>query len=79
MWRCSCLKTKIGAILLIILATLGFSETIAAQHVAEEEHSRRKTHGPAGNNAVINHLKIHSKSIKHHYNYFQKLMAKDHK
>ncbi|WP_424355755.1 hypothetical protein [Methanobacterium sp. MBAC-LM] len=72
------MKTKIGAILLIILATLGFSETIAAQHVAEEEHSRRKTHGPAGNNAVISHLKMHSKSIKHRYNYFQKLMTKDH-
>jgi hypothetical protein len=71
MWRCSCLKTKIGAILLIILATLGFSETIAAQHVAEEEHSRKKTHGPLGNNTAINYLKRHNKSIKHRYNYFQ--------
>lgn len=68
MWRCSCLKTKIVAILLITLATLGFSETIAAQHVAEEDHSH--THGSARNKAVINHLKIHNKSIKHQYDFF---------
>ena len=44
------LKTKIGAVLLIILATLGFSETMAAQHAEEEEHTRRKTHGPPRTN-----------------------------
>ena len=78
MWRCSCLKTKIGAILLIILATLGFSETIAAQHVAEEEHSRRKTHGPARNNTDINFLKRHNKFIKHQYNYSKRAEESKH-
>ena len=77
MWRCNCLKTKIGAILLIILATLGFSETMAAQYVAEE-HSRRKTHGPLGNNTAINYLKRHNKSINHQYNYFP-MHLKDYK
>ena len=58
------LKIKIGAVLLIILATLGFSETMAAQHAEEEEHTRRKTHGPSSSNAYINHLKKH-KYINH--------------
>ena len=64
------MKTKIGAILLIILAALGFSETMAAQH-AEEEHTRRKTHGPPRSKANINHLKRHHKSQKHQLNCFQ--------
>ncbi|MGB9980588.1 hypothetical protein [Methanobacterium sp.] len=64
------MKTKIGAILLITLATLGFSETMAAQHVAEEEHTRRKTHGPPRNNTTINYLKRNNKSIKYQCNYF---------
>lgn len=51
------LKTKIGAVLLIILATLGFSETMAAQHAEEEEHTRRKTHGPSSGNTYTNYLK----------------------
>ena len=51
------MKTKIGAVLLIILATLGFSETMAAQHAEEEEHTRRKTHGPSSGNDYINYLK----------------------
>lgn len=50
MWGCDCMKIKVGAILLIILATIGFSGTIAAQHVAKEDHSRRKTHGPPRTN-----------------------------
>lgn len=50
------MKTKIGAVLLIILATLGFSETMAAQHAEEEEHTRRKTHGPSSN-TYKNYLK----------------------
>ena len=63
------MKTKIGAILLIILAALGFSETMAAQH-AEEEHTRRKTHGPPRSKANINHIKRHHKSKNHHLNCF---------
>jgi ABC-type nickel/cobalt efflux system permease component RcnA len=63
------MKTKIGAILLIILAALGFSETMAAQH-AEEEHTRRKTHGPPRSNANINHLERHHKSQNHHLDCF---------
>jgi len=74
MWRCNCLKTKIGAILLIILATLGFSETMAAQHVAEEEHTLRKTHGPPKNNTAINYLKRHNKSINHQYLFSKRML-----
>ena len=65
------LKTKIGAILLIVLSALGFSETMAAQELVEE-HTRRKTHGPLRSNANTNRLKRHNKSINQRLNCFQK-------
>ena len=64
------MKKRIGAILLIILATVGFSGTMAAQHV-EEKHTNQKTHGPPRSKANINHLKRHHKSQKHQLNCFQ--------
>ena len=70
MWRCDCMKIRIGAILLVILATVGFSGTMAAQHV-EEEHITKQTHGPPRSKANINHLKRHHKSQKHQLNCFQ--------
>lgn len=64
------MKIKIGAVLLIILATIGFSATIAAQHVAEE-HTHRKTHGPPRSEANVNHIKRHHKSQSHQLNCFK--------
>jgi hypothetical protein len=64
------MKIKIGAVLLIILATIGFSGTIAAQHAAEE-HTRRKTHGPPRSEANINHIKRYYKSQNHQLDCFK--------
>ena len=57
------MKIRIGAILLIILATVGFSGTMAAQHV-EEEHTNRKTHGPPRTNTHITYIKKNAISLK---------------
>ena len=64
------MKIKIGAILLIILTTIGFSGTMAAQHVGEE-HSNKKTHGPPKSKANINHIKRYHKSRHHQLSCFQ--------
>jgi len=68
MWRCNCMKQKIGILLIAFLATVGISEAIAAQHV-EEGHITKHTHGPPRSSRIIINDK-HSNSRNHTPNWF---------
>ncbi|MGB9980335.1 hypothetical protein [Methanobacterium sp.] len=63
------MKIKIGAILLIILATVGFSGTMAAQHV-EEKHTCRQTHGPPITNTHTIYIRRRHKPRSHQFDCF---------
>jgi hypothetical protein len=65
------MKIKIGAILLIILATIGFSGTMAAQHV-EEKHTNRQVHGPPRTNTHMIYIKRRHKPRSYQLDCFQK-------
>lgn len=66
------MKTKVGAILLIILATLGFLGTIAAQH-GEKEHKDGHNHGPPKTNINRTHIKNRHKPRKYRLEMFPKV------
>ena len=64
------MKRRLGILLLAVLAAVGFSGAIAAQHV-DEGHSNRHSHGPPRSNIRIG-TKSRCESIKRHLNWFQK-------
>ncbi len=72
MWRCDCMKIKLGIILLAFLAAVGFSGAMAAQHV-EEGHSNKHAHGPPRSNIskITSTNRCHNSS-KCHLKLFQK-------
>ncbi|HEX3013238.1 MAG TPA: hypothetical protein VHO92_03050 [Methanobacterium sp.] len=65
------MKIKLGVILLALLATVGFSGAMAAQHV-EEGHSNRHSHGPPRSNISITSTNRCHNSSKCHFRFFQK-------
>lgn len=65
------MKTKVGAVLLIFLSSMGFSGTIAAQHV-EEKHTNSQTHGPPRIDANLTNIKRHYKPKDYQLSCFQK-------
>ena len=64
------MEIRIGAILLMILAAIGFSGTIASQHV--EGHKNSQPYGPPRIDSKLTNIKRQYKPKDYRLSYFQK-------